>query len=52
MAAKEIVSILETLTSNENLSCGCKEMEALITEYFTGNDAITDNESDSESKRK
>jgi len=27
-------------------SCGCKEMEALITEYFTGNDVITDNESD------
>jgi len=52
MATKDIVSILQTLTSDEFVSCGCAEMEALVTEYFTGNDAFTDNESDSDSKWK
>ena len=58
MAAKEIVSLLHTLTSDEFIRCNSfdnREMEALVAEYFTGNDVYTDNESStdtSDSKRK
>ena len=47
MAARSIASLLHTLTSEEY---ACSEssdndgLEALITEYFTGNDDMTDNE--------
>ena len=47
MASRNIASILDTLTSEDHVhsKSGDKEgLEALITDYFTGNDEVTDNE--------
>ena len=44
MSARSIVSILHTLTSEEYVrseNSDSNEMEALIAEYFTGNDELT-----------
>ena len=52
MAARSIASILHALTSEEYVSSensDSNEMEALIAEYFTGNDEVTDND-ETESK--
>jgi len=47
MASRSIASILDTLTSEDHVrsKSGDKEgLEALVTEYFTGNDEVIDNE--------
>ena len=47
MAARSIVSILHTLTSEEFVyseNNDSNEVEVLVTEYFTRNDKVTDNE--------
>ena len=47
MAAESIASLLHTLTSEEYVRSESSDndgLEALITEYFTGNNDMTDNE--------
>jgi len=47
MASRSIASILHTLTSEDYVRSESSDkdgLEALITEYFTGNDDVTDNE--------
>jgi len=47
MATRSIASILHTLTSEEfvySQNSNSNELVALVTECFTGNDEVTDNE--------